>query len=788
MTPPEYPQASRFVPAATSNYRKSSSARTISRIVIHITDGGSKISGPVSWFQNPKAQVSAHYIVGQDGEVVQMVPHNDVAWHARSANADSIGIEHVANTKGLMPTGAEYCASAALVNWLCTQYGIPMDRTHILGHSEADTSTTHTGCPNAVWDWNYYMSMVTSGTCEEHPAQAQSFSAAVGASRHYSQPLRSRPMAAAQPIRISRVLDVNFDVNWPDVQLIGQPTNMSCWAVAAAMVVGWRDKMSIDPAEVASGSGHWAAFQNGLNPADVPSLAKTWGLVMEAPQSYTVEGFRNLLQSSGPLWVAAAVPGLHAIVVTGAYGDGTPDGTYVRIKDPWGRAAGSTPGSPAPYNETPGQGSEYELTYRQFVQQYETAATDFTSVNIQILHSGSEAMRLPGSGVAQALSYRPVKARRPARTLNAYDINWPDVQLVPQPTGMSCWAAAASMVVGWRDQMSINPEEIARGAGQWAAYQNGLDPADVPSLANAWGLVIEPPQCYLLEGFASLLANKGPLWVAAAVPGLHAIVVTGLYGDGTPDGTYVRIKDPWGRAPGSVPGKPAPYNPSPGQGSQYELTYTQFAQEFETAPMNVPGVDIQILHAGGTKLRFPGAGSAQSFARGRLQRGMSAEAVVAGATWLIDKVVSNAGDVEWQLDLMKGKKHVRNDVNNEGSEPYRDMRLNVPGPRGYTLFGADKIWFDAEIRFQYNGRSIANVTVLQQGTSDALGAGLKVEAKIQDDDIVYLDNQGNRIAGMRVIFTYRFTFAGPKDDLLADTEIRIFGDGDFRHQFRWTQK
>jgi V8-like Glu-specific endopeptidase/N-acetyl-anhydromuramyl-L-alanine amidase AmpD len=173
---PEYPQASRFEPADSGNYRAVSGTRTINRIVIHITDGGPKINGTIGWFKNPAAKVSAHYIVGQDGEVVQMVKHNDVAWHASSANGDSIGIEHVANTKGLNPTPMQYCASAVLANWLASQFSLPMDRTHILGHSEADPKTTHTGCPNAVWDWDYYMGMVTSATCSDQPTQGQSLS------------------------------------------------------------------------------------------------------------------------------------------------------------------------------------------------------------------------------------------------------------------------------------------------------------------------------------------------------------------------------------------------------------------------------------------------------------------------------------------------------------------------------------------------------------------------------------------------------------------------------------
>ena len=120
----EYPKASRFVPA--KYYGKYKSTRPIRRIVIHITDGGSNINGTVSWFRymlgkdgKPAVdhkgnliKVSSHYIVGQDGEVVQMVRENDVSYHAGSANSDSIGIEHVARKpktfsgtdKGLFPS------------------------------------------------------------------------------------------------------------------------------------------------------------------------------------------------------------------------------------------------------------------------------------------------------------------------------------------------------------------------------------------------------------------------------------------------------------------------------------------------------------------------------------------------------------------------------------------------------------------------------------------------------------------------------------------------------------
>lgn len=219
LTAPEYPMASRFEPANPGNYRAKSTARTIDRIVIHITDGSANINGTISWFKNPAARVSAHYVIGLDGEVVQMVAHNDVAWHAGTANGTSIGIEHVANTRGLNPTAAQMCASAALVTWLCDQYSIPADGAHILGHAEADSRTTHRACPNAVWDWVYYMDMIATRTCYE-PASISP---------------TSKPGTAAQSLGYGRALaDADTDAALDDVD--------------ADMIGIDQDEVPVDPA------------------------------------------------------------------------------------------------------------------------------------------------------------------------------------------------------------------------------------------------------------------------------------------------------------------------------------------------------------------------------------------------------------------------------------------------------------------------------------------------------------------------------------------------------------
>lgn len=211
----DYPEASRFLAARAGHYRVPSAPRRIERVVIHITDGPT-MESTTSWFRSSKntAKTSAHYVVGQDGDIVQMVRDANVAHHAGAANGNSIGIEHVAISPAaarkqkratLYPSDAEYCASAALVAWLCDTYNIPVDRAHILGHSEA-AKTTHADCPNSVWDWDHFMNLVTSRTCAPRPTtsssqsyggRANGFSSPHGAAERYG---RGRASARASEL------------------------------------------------------------------------------------------------------------------------------------------------------------------------------------------------------------------------------------------------------------------------------------------------------------------------------------------------------------------------------------------------------------------------------------------------------------------------------------------------------------------------------------------------------------------------------------------------------------
>ncbi|MFI5819752.1 N-acetylmuramoyl-L-alanine amidase [Streptomyces rishiriensis] len=136
-------------------------------IVVHDTEGGWE--GVLSMVQDP-TYVSWNYSLrSTDGHIAQHVKAKDVAWHAGNwyVNSKSIGLEH----EGFLArpdawfTEAMYRASARLVTYLAAEYGIPLDRQHILGHDNVPGPTTasisgmHTD-PGPFWDWRHYFELL----------------------------------------------------------------------------------------------------------------------------------------------------------------------------------------------------------------------------------------------------------------------------------------------------------------------------------------------------------------------------------------------------------------------------------------------------------------------------------------------------------------------------------------------------------------------------------------------------------------------------------------------------
>lgn len=150
-----------WVAASEANWRRADRPEDygIDRLVIHVTQGSFRSA--VRVFQDPGHGAAAHYIVGKDGHVAQMIRELDVAFHAgnRSYNEHSVGIEHegfVDRPQDFTPE--MYASSARLAAAICGRYGIPVDREHIVGHVEVP-GADHTD-PGPHWDWDRYIKLV----------------------------------------------------------------------------------------------------------------------------------------------------------------------------------------------------------------------------------------------------------------------------------------------------------------------------------------------------------------------------------------------------------------------------------------------------------------------------------------------------------------------------------------------------------------------------------------------------------------------------------------------------
>jgi hypothetical protein len=157
---PDYKRA-KWRPAYWGNYTNANreQSQNINRIVVHIAQGS--YSGTLSWFKNPHANVSAHYVLSRGGKVAQCVRDADIAWHSGNwkYNKHSIGIEHegYASRAGAW-SDAMYHASARLAAHLSKRHDIPVDRYHIVGHNRVPGSTHR--CPGPHFDHVRYRRLI----------------------------------------------------------------------------------------------------------------------------------------------------------------------------------------------------------------------------------------------------------------------------------------------------------------------------------------------------------------------------------------------------------------------------------------------------------------------------------------------------------------------------------------------------------------------------------------------------------------------------------------------------
>ena len=143
------------VPSPNWNERK----LPISMIVLHYT-GMRTGAEALERMCDPAAEVSAHYMIEENGAVTRLVDEDKRAWHAgrsywrgiTDVNSASIGIELVnpGHEWGYRPfTAAQMESLLPLVGRIVRRYDIP--RANVVGHS--DIAPARKEDPGELFDW-----------------------------------------------------------------------------------------------------------------------------------------------------------------------------------------------------------------------------------------------------------------------------------------------------------------------------------------------------------------------------------------------------------------------------------------------------------------------------------------------------------------------------------------------------------------------------------------------------------------------------------------------------------
>lgn len=156
----------------------------LTHVVIHDTECSYELG--LQLVTDPTYLAWNYTIRASDSHIAQHLQTKDVGWHAGNwyLNMHSVGLEH----EGYAAQGyrwyseAMYRRSARLTRHLCTTYGIPMDRAHIIGHDQVPGAKTASikgmhWDPGPFWDWERYFTLMgaplSQGTIGRRPTAGE---------------------------------------------------------------------------------------------------------------------------------------------------------------------------------------------------------------------------------------------------------------------------------------------------------------------------------------------------------------------------------------------------------------------------------------------------------------------------------------------------------------------------------------------------------------------------------------------------------------------------------------
>lgn len=150
-----------------------------------------------------------------------------------------------------------------------------------------------------------------------------------------------------------------------------------------------------------------------------------------------------------------------------------------------------------------------------------------------------------------------------------------------QPTNMSCWATAGTMLVAARDRVCRPIRTVMKTAdandpgyvpsagvnGYEALFDSpsmGLPPADTRRYTRSIGLRVGPAASFSVAGWQGMMMRYGAIGVVGLTPFLHIRVITEMKGDGSVFGTFFTVHDP-------------------GRDRPYKEAFISFSEKYEAA-------------------------------------------------------------------------------------------------------------------------------------------------------------------------------------------------------------
>lgn len=154
--PPSSPSSSRIDPASIEipswidqqfidvdgAARRGKPLEEVKDLAIHyVANPGTTAQQNRNYFNNPGVEVSAHFLVGLDGEIIQCIPLDEISSATNDRNIDTISIEVCHPKEDGKFNAKTYASLVKLSAWLCQQFHL--DETHLIRHYDV----TGKACP-----------------------------------------------------------------------------------------------------------------------------------------------------------------------------------------------------------------------------------------------------------------------------------------------------------------------------------------------------------------------------------------------------------------------------------------------------------------------------------------------------------------------------------------------------------------------------------------------------------------------------------------------------------------